>query len=301
MWFKQIQVFQVISHMPRNENMLDEQLERLAFKPCGLNTPFTAGWFEPIEDDEDTYVYAYKNYLLFCLQIEEKVLPAYVIRQELKVRIKEIESTKDRKVSHKEKYAIKDDIYRMLLPQAFSRITKVYAYFDTTTKRLILNTTNAKRTEIFTTMLQKTIDGIAISSLPLKNLHTIMTNWIQRDNCPKLFSVEDTCVLQDPTMASKIIRFKGQDLFSDSIKFFLEEGYKVDQIVISWQDRATFVLKANFTMITIRYTEIVLAATKEYEGETAEEEFAADFIIMTGIIDLLLSDLLKICEKRNNE
>ena len=179
--------------MPRNENILEEHLEKLIFKSCGSNTPFTAGWIEPIEEDEDTYVHAYKNYLLFCLQIEEKVLPAYVVRQELKARIKEIESTKDRKVSHKEKYAIKDDIYRMLLPQAFSRITKIYAYFDTTTKRLILNTSNAKRTEIFTTMLQKTIDGIAISSLPLKNLHTIMTNWIQRDNCPKSFSVEDAC------------------------------------------------------------------------------------------------------------
>ena len=286
--------------MPKEE-ILEEQLEKLEFEPCRSNTPMTSGWIEPLEEDDNYFVHSYKNYLLFCLQIEEKVLPAYVIRQELKARIKEIESTKDRKVSHKEKYAIKDDIYRILLPQAFSRITKVYAYFDTTTKRLILNTTNAKRTEVFTTMLQKTIDGIAISSIPLKNLNTIMTNWIQRDNCPKLFSVEDACVLQDPAMASKIIRFKGQNLFSDSIKLFLEEGYKVDQIVISWQDRATFVLKANFTMGTIRYTETVLAATKEYEGETAEEEFAANFIIMTDIIDSLLNDLLKICEKKNND
>jgi recombination associated protein RdgC len=301
MWFKQIQVFQVTSSMPRNEDVLEEQLENLAFSHCGPHTPFTAGWIAPIDEDDEIFVHSYKNYRLFCLQIEEKVLPAYVIRQELKEKVKEIESIKNRKVSHKEKYAIKDDIYKMLLPQAFSRITKVYAYFDTSNKRLILNTTNAKKTEVFTTMLQKTIDGIALGSLPLKNLHTIMTNWILRDNCPKLFSVEDACVLKDPAMASKIIRFKGQDLFSDSIKLFLEEGYKVDQIVISWQDRATFVLKENFTFGTIRYTETILAATKEYEGETPEEEFAANFIIMTDIIDSLLDDLLKTCEKKNND
>ena len=193
MWFKQIQVFQVTGSMPRNEDVLEEQLEKLAFSHCGPHTPFTAGWIAPIEEDDEVFVHSYKNYRLFCLQIEEKVLPAYVIRQELKARIKEIESTQSRKVSHKEKYAIKDDIYKMLLPQAFSRITKVYAYFDTSSKRLILNTTNDKKIEVFTTMLQKTIDGIALGSLPLKNLHTIMTNWILRDNCPKLFSVEDAC------------------------------------------------------------------------------------------------------------
>lgn len=77
MWFKQIQVFQIISHMPRNENILEEQLEKIEFAPCKTNTPFTSGWVCPIDEDDDYLVHSYKNYLLFCLQIEEKVLPAY--------------------------------------------------------------------------------------------------------------------------------------------------------------------------------------------------------------------------------
>ncbi len=298
MWFKQIQVFQIAGFIPRNDEMLEEHLEKITFEPCRANTPSTYGWVAPLDEVDETLVHSYKNHRLFCLQIEEKVLPAYVIRQELKNRIKEIELTQGRKVSSKEKYAIKDEIYRTLLPQAFSRITKVYAYFDVTNKRLILNTTNAKRTEIFITLLKKTIENIGMTSLPLKNLHTIMTNWIQRDNCPKPFYVEDACLLKDPAMASKVIRIKGQDLFSESIKLLLQDGYKVDQIVVNWQERATFVLNENFALGTIRYTESVLAATKEYEAETAKEEFAANFIIMTDIIDSLLNDLLKICEKK---
>lgn len=298
MWFKQIQVFHVTGSIPKNDEVLEEQLEKMVFEPCRANTPMTAGWVAPIDEEDEALVHSYKNYRLFCLQLEEKVLPSYVIRQELKDRIKEIESIQQRKVSSKEKYTIKDEIYRTLLPQAFSRITKVYAYFDVTNKRLILNTTNAKKIETFISLLQKTVDDIAIISLPLKNLHTIMTNWIQKDNCPKPFYIEDACVLKDPTMANKVISFKGQDLFSDSIKTFLADGYKVEQIVINWQERAIFVLKENFTLGTIKYTETVIAEKKEYSAETAEEELEANFIIMVETINLLLNDLLKICEKK---
>ena len=108
-------------------------------------------------------------------------------------------------------------------------------------------------------------------------------------------------MLKEPSMASKTIRFKGQDLFSKSIQLFLTDGYKVEQIVITWQDRATFVLKENFTLGTIKYAEAVIAETKESRAETKQEELAANFIIMSGIIDQLLNDLLRICEKRSSE
>jgi recombination associated protein RdgC len=300
MWFKQVQVFKVTSSIPK-EDFLEAQLEKLEFEACKEHTPMTAGWVAPIDEEDNYLVHAYKNYFLFCLQIEEKVLPTYVIQQELKARLKEIEAVEQREVSSKEKYALKGEIYATLLPKAFSRLSKVYAYFDTTNKRLILNTTNAKKTEIFTSMLQKTLDNIAFTTLPLKNLHTIMTNWLQKDNCPKPFYIEDACVLKEPTMASKIIRFNGQDLFAESIQLFLADGYKVDQIVITWHDRATFVLKENFTMGTIKYADTVIAEIKECQAETKQEELEANFIIMTGVIEHLISDLLKICEKRNNE
>lgn len=300
MWFKQLQVFQILSTMP-TENVLEEYLEKLEFEPCRANTPITSGWISPLEEDDDYFVHAYRNYLLFCLQIEEKIVPAYVIRQQLKERVKELELTQGRKISPKERYTIKEEIYRALLPQAFSRITKIYAYFDLNNKRLILNTTNAKKTEMFISMLQKTIDNIAITSLLLKNLHTVMTKWIQRDNLPKAFGIEDACVLKEPAIASKVIRFKGQDLFAKGIQLFLADSYKVDQISINWQDRATFVLKENFHINTIKYIEKVAAEVTDGADETEEEKFIADFIIMTDLFNSLLNDLLKICEKKVND
>ena len=186
----------------------------------------------------------------------------------------------------------------MIQLQDTSRIIKIHAYFDIKNKRLILNTTNAKKTEIFTSMLQKSIDNIAIASFPLKNLNTMMTNWLHKDNCPKPFNVEDTCLLKDLNSTGKIVRFKGQDLFAKSVQLLLQDNYKVEQIMVTWQDRITFVLKENLNLCTIKYAEMIKDELKEYSSETTEEELAANFIIMTETLTALLTDLLKVCEKK---
>lgn len=89
-----------------------------------------------------------------------------------------------------------------------------------------------------------------------------MTHWIQKEDCPKSFAIEDTCLLQNPIAASKMIRVKGQDLFAKSIQLFLSDGYKVNELTITWRDRITLVLKDNFHLCTIRYLEVVISEAK---------------------------------------
>ena len=117
---------------------------------------------------------------------------------------------------------------------------------------LMLNTVNAKRSELFLSMLHKSFENISIEPLSLKNLNTIMTDWIQKENCPRSLEIEDTCLLQNPIAISKIIRIKGQELFAKSIQLFLTDGYKVNELLITWQDRVTLVLKENFHLCAIR-------------------------------------------------
>ena len=212
-------------------------------------------------------------------------------------RIKQIETSQARQVARREKYVLKDEIYQKLLPQAFSRISKIYAYFDLINKRLILNTVNAKKTETFLSMLHKSFENIMVEPLALKNLHTIMTHWVQKEDCPKSFVIEDTCLLQNPIVASKMIRIKGQDLFAKSIQLFLTDGYKVNELTITWQDRITLVLKENFHLCEIRYLEVVISEAKNTIAPD-EEQWTANFIIMVGVLNLLVEDLLKIFEKK---
>mgnify|MGYP003574952026 FL=1 len=77
---------------------------------------------------------------MICLQVEEKILPAVVIRQELNRKLKKLKRRKNRKVYQKEKYSLKDEFIVTLLPKAFSRLTRVYLY-DIKNHLLVLGTT----------------------------------------------------------------------------------------------------------------------------------------------------------------
>lgn len=294
MWFKQLKVFEVISSIQLNTDFLEEQLEKKSFTPCGSNTPFIAGWVAPIDEENEILVHEYKNYQMLCLQIEEKILPAYVVRQELIARVKQFEISQQSTMSNKEKFILKGQIYNELLAKAFTRISKIYAYFDNNHKKLILNTINMKTSEIFISVLQKTIEDLELIALSIKNLTSIMTDWLQQEHYPKSLCIEDTCILKNHRKAKSLIRCQGQDLFSKGIRLFLEEGYQVEQIVVTWQDQLTFVLKDNFNLGSVQYGDQITTETKNYSSDKVMECFEADFIIMTETLNTLINNLLKI-------
>lgn len=280
MWFKQIKVFEIASPIEQIAS-LEEKLEQLIFEPCSTHTPFAVGWVDPIDVEDGMLVHDYKSYKMLCLQTEEKVVPLYVVQQELVAIIKQLELTEQRTISNKEKLILKHKVYSNLLPKAFSRINKIYAYFDFANKWLILNTMNPKKVEVFLAIIKKTVADLELIPLSVKNLTTTMTNWLQQENYPKTLSIEDHCIFKNPRKAKSIIKSQGHDLFSKEIQLFLRDGYQVDQIAITWQDQVTFILKENCNLANIKYGEQVTSATKIYPLDHATDRFVADFIIMT--------------------
>ena len=139
MWFKQIQAFQLTDTIKFNAADLENKLEQFSFTPCSPNLPSSIGWTSPTDEAHASLVYAANKKMLICLQIEEKLLPASVIREELKEKIKEIEATREHPVSGQEKRSLKGDIYYSLMPKAFGKIKKLYAYIDTEKNLLMLN------------------------------------------------------------------------------------------------------------------------------------------------------------------
>lgn len=93
--------------------------------------PSSIGWVSPVDEDGAPLVRAVNGCMMLCMQIEEKILPAAVIRQELMDKVKQIESDEGRKVYQKQKLSLKDEITMTLLPRAFSKFTRFYAYIDT--------------------------------------------------------------------------------------------------------------------------------------------------------------------------
>jgi recombination associated protein RdgC len=296
MWFKQTQIFQLTDAKRYTAEQLVTQLAPFAFTSCLPSFPSSTGWISPVDVEEAPLVHALNGYIMLCLQVEEKILPATVIRQELLDKIKHIEVSQDRKVRQKEKLTLKDEITMTLLPRAFSRLTRVYGYIDTKHNRLILSTTNGSKTEQFLTIFRKSVSE-EIYPYELKKLSPMITQWLKDKKYPTAFSIEKACVLQDPQQQNRVIRCQHQDLFAQSIQAFIKDGCEVKQLALCWHDRVNFMLAEDFTLRSIQYNEEILAQADESESETKEQQFAADFFIMTETLTALLQDLLNVFVK----
>jgi recombination associated protein RdgC len=291
MWFKQAQLFQLTKEMRYSAMDLCEKLGELEYEECLPSMPYGAGWISPVDEDGAPLVQSINGYMMICLQIEEKILPPIVVRQELAKKVKRIEESENRKVGQKEKYSLQDEIRATLMPRAFSKLSKVYAYIDTKNNWLILGTANTKKTEQFILAFKKTF-GDNIDSFRINKLSVIMTSWLKHQNYSSSFSIEKSCVLQDANHESRVIRCKDQDLFASSIQSLIKDGCEIKQLALNWQDRIDFVLLDNLSMQSIKFSDEIIEQVKEMEAGTKQQQFHADFLIMTETFDGLLKDLL---------
>lgn len=293
MWFKKAQIFKFDEKTNFTVETLQEQLQQLEFTPCPAGLPATQGWIAPSDEDE-RLVYAAGDFLLICLQVETKILPATVVTQNLKERVKLIESKQERKLSYKERTALKHAIYNELLPQAFSRLTREYAFIDLKNNCLILNNNNLKSTQNFLTFFRRCIDDVRLVVFEVKKIPQILTNWLVSNQYPAEFKIEDACSLQDPKQKERNIRIKQQDLSVSYIKELIQNNYVVNQIKLTWSDQITFMLKHDFTLQSLQYSDAVIELTEDDQNNNQEASFRTDFFIMSGILSKMMQELVQV-------
>lgn len=296
MLFRQIQLFQLTPSSQYFYDQLLEKLRLLTFQPCLPSIPLSAGWAAPVDEENAPLAEQINGRLMICMQVEERILPAAVVRQELHEKIKQLETAKNRKLGKKEKNALKDEVVMTLLPRTFTKITRIYAYIDIKNNWLVLGSTHKKRTEQFLSLFKKSI-GESIHSVEFKKIPPILTQWIKHKNYPDAFTIEKKGVLQDVNQKARVIRCQQQDLFVNSIHELIADGCELKQLALAWRDQIRFVLADDFTLRSVRFGDELINQVKEMEAETKQQKFMADFFLMTETLSTLLQDLLTLFSK----
>jgi recombination associated protein RdgC len=290
MWFKQVRILQLAEHFRCQPQDLSKKLEPLAFTPCLPSLSFSQGWVSPVNEDNAPLAQTINGYTMLCFQVEEKILPASYVNQELQKKVKEIEAQEVRKVRYKEKVALKEELVATLLPRAFSKMTRIYAYLDPENNWLIVGTNNEKRIEQFRHWFTRSLNE-ELHPLEMKKLAPTLTQWLKNQTYSSLFAIEKACLLQDPNQQNRVIRCQHQDLLAPSVQAFIKDGCQVVQLALSWHDRVNFVLSDNFSLSGLKYQDELVSEAKDLEAETAQQKFIADFLIMSGTLTALLKDL----------
>lgn len=291
MWFKQASLFQFTRHIKLTQEQFSAALEPLVFTPCLPSLPASVGWISPLAQIDGPLVYGNKRFWAICFQFEEKILPTSVIRQALNEKVEEIEKKESRPVKSKEKLSLKDEITLNLLPKAFTKKSKVFAYFDWQNQWLIIDSNTPAKVERLISFLKRAVPDLDLKSPDVKKPTAVMTNWLKHPQSNG-FDIGQSGVLQDPQQQRRVIRCQNQDLFAHSIQSLLKDGCEIAQLSLSWKDQINFVLTGEFTLRSIQFKEAVLNLSKADYTETPQQRFDADFMIMTELFTHLIADLM---------
>lgn len=295
MWFKQIQLFHLSSSFKYQASDINNRLEPFAFQPCLPSMPSSMGWISPIDEEDAPLTRGMNGCFMITLQIEDKILPATVVNQALKDKVKQIELNEARRVRQKEKMTYKDELTHTLLTQAFTKLSTLSAYIDTRNNWLILNSISASKTDLFISMFQKAF-GECVERLDVIKPSALLTHWLKTNDYPDSLSIGKSCILQDPDQQNRIVRCQQQDLSASGIQSLLHEGFDVTQLELTWQDRITLTLADDFSLRGVHLSEDDIKEMTD-TFETKQEKFDSDLILMIESMSGVYADLLEIFQR----
>ncbi|MCK9620908.1 MAG: recombination-associated protein RdgC [Methylobacter sp.] len=282
MWFKNLSIFRLTEDFTLAPADLEQKLEQMAFRPCGSHEEFTFGWTSPLGKSSEQLVHSANGFLMLCGKKEERVLPASVVNEMMQEKILETEEQQGRKLSKKERTAIKDELIFELLPRAFTFSNKTYAYIDPKGGWLIVDAASAKKAEDLLSSLRK-----CLGSLPAVPLNTIekpvkiMTEWLVNNQAPDDITIEDECELRSPEEEGGIIRCKRHDLSLPEIKNHLDTGKEVIKLAVNWADRIAFIIDENLAIKRLKFLDLIQDQVADTESGSEAEQFDVDFSIMS--------------------
>lgn len=303
MWFKNIRLFQLIQPFDITFEDLEAQLGDYAFVPCASYDRSRIGWVSPLGDaapaienspdaevsEEETsedsraplLTHIVGDFIMLCAQKQDRLLPASVVREATAERVADLEARQARKIYRKEKREIQDDVYNSLLPRAFTRSSKTFAYISRSEKLLVVDAASPAKAEELVNLLRDTLGSFLLALPDSKRAPgDVMTQWLKDGKAADHFTIHDECEMFNPLDGSNVIRCKGQDLENDEIKANLAAGKRVRQLGVQWKQVLSCNIAEDLSIKKLRFEQI--KEEDNYQGDLSPaQKFDQDFALMT--------------------
>ncbi len=281
MWFRNLQIYQLTESFDLSADDLHEALLENSFKPCQGLDAFRMGFASPLGKHSEQLVHASNGCFMVCMRREDRLLPASVIREAVQEKVDEIELQENRSVGRKEKSEIKEEVVIDLLPRAFTRSNRTYAYIDTKNNWVVVDSTSSSKAEDVISLVRDSLGSFKLKLLDVKQAPTeMMTQWVQED-VPKNVELTDECELKETTEKGGVIRIKGVDLGSEEIQKHITTGKIVSKLAFEWQERLACVLVDDLSIKRLKFLDVVLEEAADTNADDEMMRFDADFALMS--------------------
>jgi recombination associated protein RdgC len=285
MWFKSLQLYRLHDVHAIAIDQLAAALSEHAAKPLGNADARRIGWAAPAGRlGGGQLLHELKGHRLITALRQERMLPASVVAEEVADQVAEIEATEGRKVTRKEKTALKEQVTEALLPRAFVRSQRIDLWWDTERQLIGVNASSRTRAEDVLDLLRETLGSLKVTPLSTQTLPLrAMTTWLgDTASRPADMSIGDSVVLKAKG-DDGVVRGRQLDLDSDEIHQHLECGRQASQLALSIEGQLSFVLHDDLALKSLRFGDaLVEEAGHADDGDDALARIETDFVIMAG-------------------
>ena len=123
-----------------------------------------------------------------------------------------------------------------------------------------------------------------------------MADWLAGGEVPAEFTIDRDCELKAPGDEKATVRYVRHSLdgggVDDEIKAHLTRGKIPTHLALTWNDRLSFVLTERFEIKRLAFLDLIKEEA-EKAPEHADEQFDADFTLMTGELSRFLPALVE--------
>lgn len=296
MWFKHLHLYRLHDAPTLTSDALASALQEHAAKPLGNADARRLGWTAPAGRlGAGQLVHEIQSHRLLSALRQERLLPASVVKEEVDELVADIEASESRKVTRKEKTALKEQVTEDLLPRAFVRSQKVDLWWDVNGQMIGINASSRTRAEDILDLLRETLGSLKVTPLSSQTLPIrAMTTWLgDASSRPADLQLGDQVELKAKG-DDGVLRARQVDLDSDEIQQLLESGRQASKLAMSLEGRLSFVLHDDLALKSLRFGDALIEeADHADDGDDALARLETDFILMA---QALSSDIPRLIE-----
>lgn len=288
--FKNLSAFRITGEWHPSLEQLKPNIEKNEFTECGATQLQSAGWIPPRGIKHGDLIESIDGQLILTLCIQTKMLPAAVVREELDKRVDHIEQTQGRRPGKKEQRELKDQVILELLPQAFMKKEHITIWIDRKNKLVVMDATSNTKTDIVTSLLVKTNDGLALSLIQTQvSPSTAMKNWLLDGQAPGQLVTGRECELKSSDESRSAVKYTRHSLDIEEIREHLSSGKSPTKLSMTWADQISFELTETLALKKVAFLETPLL--KKAKG--GDDPFDANVAISTGELSKLIPQLIE--------
>jgi recombination associated protein RdgC len=293
MWFKNLAIYRLPADWSLSAAALEEQLGRHPLQPCSPLQMMSRGWVVPATTER--LLHTVNGQHLLALGVEQKLLPASIIREETAKRAKELAQSQGFPAGKRQLRDLKMRVTEELRSRALSKRRTTRAWIDPGNGWFVVDAASPGRAEEVIETLRDTLGSFAVLALDtVRTPHTSMAAWLTHGAAPGRFTLEEELELQAPNEAKSTVRYTRHPLDIREIRAHLSAGKYPTRLGLTWSERIAFLLTDKLQVKRLQFLEL----QKEDSGDGQEvdpaEQLDIDFTVMTGELAKLLADLVDV-------